>query len=317
MKILILKLGYSETLDPEIGKVVSLGDVVRCSVILEALKDKYPHSHISWLVAQEALPLVIENPYIDRVLVWDEFIPFALMREHYDMVVNLEKLNGICALADMIQAWEKVGFRLNAQSGEYDTYVQGFVAKNYIQDKASGGKSHGIWQKIIVEMVGCEWRNQEYSLGYKPVPSEKFAIGLNHFVGSKWPTKAMSKQMWDELAGRLEQENLSYSWQQGMSNLYEYMDWISGCEVLISSDSLGVHLALAMGKSVIVLFGSTSGEEVYLYERGKAIYPKVDKVEYECIPCYKSKCFKDKHCMESIDFDEVMEFVRMYLKKSN
>ena len=79
MKILILKLGYSETLDPEISKIVSLGDVVRCSVVLEALKEKYPHSHITWLVAQEALPLVAQNKYIDRVLVWDEFVPFVLM----------------------------------------------------------------------------------------------------------------------------------------------------------------------------------------------------------------------------------------------
>lgn len=241
-------------------------------------------------------------------------MPFALMREQYDMVVNLEKLNGICALADMVPAWEKVGFRLNAQSGEYDTYMQGFVAKNYIQDKASGSKSHGIWQKIIVEMVGCEWRNQEYSLGYKPHPKEKFTIGLNHFVGSKWPTKAMGKHKWEELANRLENEGISYSWQQGMSNLYEYMDWISGCEILITSDSLGVHLALAMGKHVVVLFGSTSGEEVYLYGRGKAIYPKAN---YTCIPCYKPKCFQEQHCMESIDLNEVMDFVNMYLKSQS
>ena len=62
MKILIIKLGYSETLDPEIGKVVSLGDVVRCSVVLEALKEKYPNSNITWLVAPEAFPLVVDNP---------------------------------------------------------------------------------------------------------------------------------------------------------------------------------------------------------------------------------------------------------------
>lgn len=306
MKILILKLGYSETLDPEIGKIVSLGDVVRCSVVLEALKAKYPHSHISWLVSQEALPLVIENPYIDRVLVWDEFMPFALMREHYDMVVNLEKLQGICALTDMIQAWEKVGFRFNVQSGEYDTYMQGFVAKNYIKEKASGSKTHDIWQKIIVEMVGCVWQNQEYSLGYKPKPQNHFTIGLNHFVGSKWPTKAMAKYKWEELAQKLQARNITYSWQQGMNNLYEYMDWIAGCDILVSSDSLGVHLALALKKRVVVLYGATSGEEVYLYNRGIAIYPKIN---YPCIPCYKPKCQMPGHCMDFIDIDEIIAYI--------
>ena len=306
MKILILKLGYSETLDPEISKIVSLGDVVRCSVVLEALKEKYPHSHITWLVAQEALPLVAQNKYIDRVLVWDEFVPFVLMKEQYDMVVNLEKLHGICALADIIQAWEKVGFRFNTQSGEYDTYMQGFVAKNYIRDKESGSKTHDIWQKIIVEMVGCTWRNQEYSLGYVPKPKEHFVVGLNHFVGSKWPTKAMGKNKWEQLAQRLDTLKLTYSWQQGMNNLYDYMDWIAGCDVLVSNDSLGVHLALAMKKRVVVLFGPTSGEEIYLYERGIALYPNA---KLACMPCYKPYCEMDSHCMDFIEIDKIVEYI--------
>jgi len=38
-KILIIKLGYSETLDPEIGRVPSLGDVLRTTPILHALRE--------------------------------------------------------------------------------------------------------------------------------------------------------------------------------------------------------------------------------------------------------------------------------------
>lgn len=308
MKILIIKLGYSETLDPEMGKVVSLGDVVRCTVVLEALKQKYPNSCITWLVAPEAFPLIVDNPYLERVLVWDEFIPFALMREQFDMVVNLEKIHGICGLADMIQAWEKVGFRFDVVSGNYSAYERSLGATNYIQDKASGKKSHEIWQKVIVEMVGCEWREQEYSLGYKPKPKEKFQVGLNYQVGSKWPTKAMKKEKWEELAVLLEKDQISFSWQQGMNNLYDYMDWIAGCDVLVTHDSLGVHLALAMKKSVIVLFGATSGEEIYYYGRGVSVYPKsLGLSGYECIPCYNPTCNKDIHCMDFIGLEEVLD----------
>ena len=315
MKILIIKLGYSETLDPEIGKVVSLGDVVRCSVVLEALKEKYPNSNITWLVAPEAFPLLADNPYIDRILVWDEFVPFVLMREQFDMVVNLEKIHGICALADMIQAWEKVGFRFDSRSGEYSAYERSVGATKYIQSKASGEKSHDIWQRVLVEMVGCEWKGQEYSLGYKPKPKQFYDVGFNYYVGSKWPTKAMVKERWEELAKKLELQNISYSWQQGMSNLYEYMDWIAGCKVLVTNDSLGVHLALAMRKSVVVLFGSTSGEEIYYYGRGASIYPKFGNMlnEYQCVPCYNPTCKKEKHCMDFIDLDDIVENVKSFL----
>lgn len=315
MKILIIKLGYSETLDPEIGKVVSLGDVVRCTVILESLKEKYEDSNITWLVAPEAFPLLADNPYIDRILVWDEFVPFVLMREQFDMVVNLEKIHGICALADMIQAWEKVGFRFDSRSGEYSAYERSVGATKYIQSKASGEKSHDIWQRVLVEMVGCEWKGQEYSLGYKPKPKQFYDVGFNYYVGSKWPTKAMAKERWEELAKKLELQNISYSWQQGMSNLYEYMDWIAGCKVLVTSDSLGVHLALAMRKSVVVLFGSTSGEEIYYYGRGASIYPKFGNMlnEYQCVPCYNPTCKKEKHCMDFIDLDDIVENVKSFL----
>ncbi|MDE5603947.1 MAG: glycosyltransferase family 9 protein [Helicobacter sp.] len=316
MKILILKLGYSETLDKDMGKVVSLGDVVRCTCVLEALKKKYEDSHISWLVSSEALPLVVDNPFIDRVLVWDEFIPFVLMREQYDMVVNLEKIHGICALADMIQAWEKVGFRFNVQSGEYDAYAQSYSAKAYIQCKAQGNRSHSIWQQILIEMVGCKWENQEYSLGYKPLVKESYDIGFNHYVGSKWPTKAMDEVKWKDLERELLKEGLSVSWQKGMNNLYEYMDWIAGCKVLVSNDSLGIHLALAMKKKVVALFGSTSGEEIYFYKRGICVYPKIPKnllEEYKCLPCYSPICAKQTHCMHFIDVKQVLESIQNLL----
>lgn len=304
MKILILKLGYSETLDPEIGKIVSLGDVIRCTCVLEALKEKYQNAHITWAVSHEASPLVLGNKYIDRVLVWDEFVPFSLMREQYDLVVNLEKLQGVCALVDMINAWEKVGFRFNPQSGGYDAYAHGSRAIEYIREKADGEVHHQIWQKIIIEMIGCEWKEQEYSLGYTPKPKEQYRVGLNYLVGSKWPTKAMSKEKWKELASMLKERQISYSWQQGTGNLYEYMDWIASCEILITSDSLGLHLALAMKKKVIGLFGATSDKETYFYGCGISLRPEQEG--FECMPCYKSSCVNPKFCMDGIDVKEIV-----------
>ena len=97
-KILIIKLGYSETLDHEIGRVPSLGDIVRTTPILWALKEKYPSSHITWLVSLDAEPLLDKNEMIDRVLIWDEFVPFQLMREKFDILINLEKIPGVCLI---------------------------------------------------------------------------------------------------------------------------------------------------------------------------------------------------------------------------
>ena len=142
------------------------------------------------------------NPFVDKVLVWDEFLPFVLMRERYDMVVNLEKIDGICALTDMINAWEKVGFRFNLESGEYDTYMQSMMAKEYIRNKDYSGQ-RDIWQKILLSMLGFDWKEQEYSLGYQPKNDVVHDVGFNYKVGSKWPSKSLPEDKWKELETRL------------------------------------------------------------------------------------------------------------------
>jgi heptosyltransferase-2 len=56
------------------------------------------------------------------------------------------------------------------------------------------------------------------------------------------------------------------AWQQGKNSLFEYMDWINSCRLIISHDSLGLHLAFALDKEVIGLFGPTDPTEVFFYK---------------------------------------------------
>lgn len=298
VKILIIKLGYSETLDYEVSKTVSLGDVVRTTPILEALKEKYPKSNIVFLTDYKAKELVENNRYIDKLLIWDEFIGFLLLREKFDIVINLEKHPGICALTDMIDAWQKFGFRLdkNFEIAEYEKNVS-FI--DYINNKKL---KKDYWQKILIEHLGIEWKEQKYSLGYKPKTSEVFDVGLNYQVGSKWPTKAMSKHKWEKLHDSLTKKGFKVDWQRGLNNLQEYMDWINSCKLIVTHDSLGLHLAMALDKKVIGLFGSTDFNEIFPYGSVKFLHAKS---ECKKIPCYQPSCDYEKFCMDEFDIEEL------------
>ncbi|WP_415238880.1 glycosyltransferase family 9 protein [Seleniivibrio woodruffii] len=271
MKILIIKLGFSETLDPEIGKVSSLGDVLRTTPILYALKEKYLDSNITWLTDESAAPLLHYNPYIDRLLIWDSFIGFQLMSERYDIVINLEKIGGLCALSNHINAWKKYGFRFDETTGSYDVYEGAEYALDLCLKHNIKKNNIRIWQEILVEMVGVEWAQQPYILGYKPKTKECFDVGFNYKVGTKFPEKAWSEESWKTLESMLTNENRTFSYQQGLSNLYEYIDWINSCKTLITCDSLGLHIALALNKTVIGLFGPTNATEVFFYGRSSHI----------------------------------------------
>lgn len=301
-KILIIKLGYSETLDTEIGRVPSLGDVLRTTPLLSALRERFPEARVTWLVSEEAAPLLHGNPLLDRILVWDSFVGFQLMREKFDVLVNLEKIPGICALADMIDAWTKYGFRFDTSAGTYQAYERGQGFLSYIQGKQNGQAAQRSWQQLLLEMLGLEWKGQEYVLGYRPRGEVAADVGLNWQVGSKWPNKAMDRSRWEELARRLEDAGLTVSWQRGLKDLWEYMDWIHSCRLVVSSDSLGVHIALAMGKKILVLAGPTDPSEICLYGRGRVIQPPPLCPR---MPCYHPGCDSGLHCMERLDLEAV------------
>ena len=305
VKILIIKLGYSETLDYEVSKTVSLGDVLRTTPILEALKEKYPQSKIIFLTDFKAKDLVEGNKFIDKLLIWDEFIGFLLLREKFDIVINLEKHPGICALTDMIDAWQKFGFRLdnNLEISEYEKNVS-FI--DYINNKQI---KKDYWQKILIEYLGMKWKKQRYSIGYKPKTIEKFDVGLNYIVGSKWPTKAMSKYKWDELYKSLNEIGYNTDWQKGLNSLYEYMDWINSCKIIITNDSLGLHLAMLFNKKVIALFGATDFNEIYPY--GDTIFLQ-SPLKCPYMPCYKQICKYDKFCMDEFDINKIIRKVKSF-----
>ncbi|MFH1026890.1 MAG: glycosyltransferase family 9 protein, partial [Pseudomonadota bacterium] len=227
--------------------------------------------------------------------------PFQLMREKFDILINLEKIGGVCALADMIDAWTKYGFRFESVSGLYHGYEKGLDFMSYIANKKSN-TTKGYWQQVFIEMMGDTWKGQPYMIGYKPKTSEQYDIGFNYEVGSKWPIKGMPIELWQELEQYFLATGYTVSWQEGKANLHEYMDWINSCRLLISNDSLGMHLAFALKKKVIGLFGPTDASEVYCYGNSLLILSPTD---CPLRPCLANRCESGFHCMSQMDLKQI------------
>jgi len=279
MKILIIKLGFSETLDPEISRFSSLGDVLRTTPILHALKEKYPNAKITRVTDEAPYPLLKGNEFIDRILIWDEFMGFQLLEEKFDIVINLEKIAGICALTNRIDAWKKFGFRFDTIKGTYSVFDGAEYAFELCTDHKIKENNNKVWQQVLVEMIGEEWKKQPYSLGYKPNSKVEYDIGFNYKVGNKFPQKAWDMENWKSLEEMLKKDGFDISWQEGLDSLYDYIDWINKNKIFITNDSLGLHIALALGKKVVALFGPTSSKEVFFYNNSIAIDKKsMDKI---------------------------------------
>ena len=312
-KVLIIKPGYSEILDDRNNsRKVSLGDVLRTTVILHAFRDE----EVTWVTDKEAFPLLEGNKYIKRLLPYDFTTVLQIEAEEFDFVINLEKVPGICAWADKVRAWKKFGFRFDSRHGRAEAYDRAFEVLAVSSDQESKRMNERTTQELLFEMIGQKWKGEEYVLGHNPTTSEMFDVGLNTQIGQKWPSKAWPLKNWDSLEKRLVGEGYRVTRQDKqdekiLSDLNSYIDWINSSKAIISNDSLGLHLAIALKKTTLGLFGPTPHREVYFYERGKPLLPEP---LLDCIPCFKGKCDKDTQCMETISPERVYLEAKSYLK---
>jgi len=301
-KVLIIKLGF-EASDPHTGSAVSLGSVLHTTTILHLFKD----SHVTWLAHRDAFPLLEGNPHIDRILPYGLVSVLQLESETYDTVVNFEKIPGICALADSIESRVKYGFCFNRMTGEVDACARSYSSLL----PCLNAKADHLGLDELFGAVRGKWRGEKYVLGYVPRKTDACDVGINNLVGLKWPNKAWPHSKFVQLEKALKERGYSVSRQKGKSDLREYMDWISGCGLVATNDSLGMHLAIAFGKKVVALFGPTSSNCVNLYGLGEKIS---SPGSCECAPCYEPICRTgDVICMENIAVDEVLAQVERLL----
>ncbi len=300
-KILIIKLGYSETLIPEIGQTCSLGDVLRTTVVLHLFKD----DHVTWLTDKAALPLLEGNPYIDRLLTFDLLSTLQLESERFDKVINLEKVPGICALVNKINAWSHYGFRFDEEKGAAEAYERAHEVLNIASREDLKKLNDRPWAEMLYSILGAKWDGQSYMLGYKPTSKAQYDLGFNVHVGKLLPVKAWPMEYWTELE-KLVEGKYTFTYQQHLNDLKGYMEWINSCRMLITNDSLAIYLGIALGKKVLGMFGPTPVTEQSPHKNLRMLQPNL---ELDCIPCFKAECALDDCCMKYISAQMVLDAI--------
>ena len=315
-KVLIIKTGYSEFLDDRNNsRIVSLGDVLRTTPLLHY----YGGENITWVTDPTAFPLLEGNKLIHKLLPYDFTTALQLESEEFDTVINLEKIPGICALSDRIRARKnRYGFTFNSQTGEAEAFAKAREILAVGCNPVTKKENKKTYQELLFELVDAKWTGEKYSIGYKPKNRIAYDVALNTQVGKKWPTKAWSDANWNCLEGLLVAKGLKVTRQdkqdkEVLNNLNRYMDWLNSAKSIVTNDSLGLHLGMALEKKVWCLFGPTPYLELYFYNDGEAITP--DKTP-RCMPCFKPTCkYYSSSCIDLIQPEKLSKKIINYLVK--
>jgi len=89
--------------------------------------------------------------------------------------------------------------------------------------------------------------------------------------------------------------------------------YLSLADVVITGDSFGMHLSIALKKYIIAWFGLSCWEEIELFDRGIKLYPE----GLECAPCWKKVCPYNLECIKMIDLDKIENETIRYLESIN
>ncbi len=95
------------------------------------------------------------------------------------------------------------------------------------------------------------------------------------------------------------------------NSLARFAALIKQCHVVVTGDSLAMHLALAVGTRCLVLIGSTTPREIELYGRGKMLASDLD-----CAPCYGRECLREPDCMALFTPEMVMARLESLVKRA-
>jgi len=88
----------------------------------------------------------------------------------------------------------------------------------------------------------------------------------------------------------------------------EFAALIQRCDVVVTGDTMAMHVAIAGDVPCVALFGPTCEQEITLYGHGEKLVTSLP-----CSPCYRRACERSPSCMDSISTDRVLEAVHTWV----
>jgi heptosyltransferase-2 len=287
---------------------------------------------------------------IDRLVAYSLETVLQLRNEMFERLYCFDKEPKATALAMEIRAQHKAGFGLNKyghvmpldSNSEY-TFELG------INDGLKFRINTKTYPELVYECAGLPYPDPaEYllpdfsaeiasgraflhSIGVGP---GDLKVGLNTGASDVFATKKWTEEGYSELAdllaknlgakalllgGPAEAERnarIAASASRAPVNagtdhpIRQFVGIVGNLNLLITGDTLAMHIAIGLRVPVLVILGATCHQEIELYGRGAKIIS-----DFECSPCYLSVCPKEKTCMQAIPARTVYNAAAQLLRR--
>jgi len=275
-----------------IVRLSALGDIVNTAVVLQIIHRYYPDAQIDWFVEEVFAPIFLNHPLIHEVIpiplkrlkktksfsLLKEMIHTLKSREQYDHIIDAQGLVKSAIVASLLPG-NVHGF--DSQSAREAIASWFYATTSSIPYEISVIRRNVM---VITEALNIPYSDtlieQKTPVFDSPAASHENKIAL--VIGASWQSKCYPKEQFAILCDLLPyscylvwgnaSEYEDAVWIQEHScnaivtpkmSLNELVDFIAGCTLTIGNDTGPTHIAWAMNRPSITLFGPTNERMIY------------------------------------------------------
>lgn len=297
MKILIIKPS-------------ALGDIVQALPVLTGLKRRWPAAQIDWVVNDSLKEILEGHACLRRTVLyprkrWTSPMRFpemwrwgkALRAEKYDMTIDLQGLLRSALMTWAANAPRRLGL-LSAREGSRAVYNE------VIADTAISAAERYL---TTLEHLDIPAQPLDFQLVAR-APLPEVLVDFGPYVAlhpySRWRTKLWPWRYYQELVDSMPERKFVVVGEgpwfpleakerlidlRGKLSISTLVTVLDRARVVLSTDSGPAHIAGALGRPTLVLFGATDWRKT----KPSGAHVVVQTHALFCSPCLKRTCWRD------------------------
>jgi len=281
-----------------IVRLTALGDIINGTVVLQLIKKHYPDAEIEWF-CEEAFAGILEgHPDLKKIhkvpikrikkekdlTLLKETIATLRSTGPFDKIIDMQGLIKSAVVARFIgknvHGFDKDSARESLASLLYKTHSDIPYENNVIKrniDVVANALDFHVSDQEILDKKPCFKRHT------KPDFLQDAKPNIAMVIGASWPSKEYPKEKFVELCFALEEAECLLIWGSAREkemaafiaerasnvtitpklSLTELTATIEHCDLTIGNDTGPTHIAWAMNRPSITLFGPTNTRMIY------------------------------------------------------
>ena len=329
-----------------------LGDVLLSTPAIKSVRNAYPNSRISVMVRPYCEDVVRGNPYLDEVIIYDKGGKEKGISGNLSFILNLRRRNFDLALILHPTARSHIITFLSGipERVGYDKKLGLLLTKKVPHAKQFGLRHEIDYTLDLLRYIGIEAPEKELYMPVRGASEEKvrniftenglsendIIIALNpaaSCASKRWPEKKFA-ELGDKLADKYKVRIVIVSGAEdkvyadsvsrlmrspslnlsGITTVSDLASVLKRAALFISNDSGPVHMACALGRPVIAIFGRSdrglSPKRWGPVGRSDVVLHK----DVECHKCLAHNCKIGFKCLEAITVDDALAAASGILK---